>query len=77
MVATRCSAVMGGGHHRAAIAAIAVFFMELGACDDGVWVEACSSDADTCVPSSEDMDLCELVSPMLGAIRPFPVIVVV
>lgn len=74
MVVTRCFVVMDGGLHKAVIVAVVVFVMEPGACAAGIWVEACPSNANDCVPSSDDKDLSFIVSPPPGTIGPLPVI---
>lgn len=74
MVVTRFSVVMGGGRHKAVIATAMVSFVEPGSCVVGVCMEACPSNTDACVPSSDNMDLSGLVSPPPDAIAPFPII---
>lgn len=64
----------GGGFHRETIVVVAVFVVGAGVYATGVWVEACSSDAYACMPSSDDMDLSGIVSPPSDTIGPFPVL---
>lgn len=73
MVVTKCSIVTGGSRHKVVIVSVSV--VEPGACDVGVWLEACPSGADSCMPSRDNMDLSGLVSPPPDSIGPFPVIV--
>ena len=74
MVVTDCFVVTGDGHRRSAIAATVVPIIRFGICVVGVWVEACPSEADCCVPSSDNIDLSGLVSFLQNSAGAFPVI---
>lgn len=74
IVVTRCFVVTGSSRHSTIIIIDVVCVVGLGACAAGVWVEACPSDTYACMLSSDDMDLCGLVSPPPGAKVHFPVI---
>lgn len=74
MVEIGCFVVTGDGRHRVAIVSTSVPFIGFDVLVVGEWVEACPSDADGCVPSSEDIDLSGLVSPPSDNLDSFPVI---
>lgn len=76
-VATDCSVVMGDVHHRVVISTVAVPIIGPSVCVSGEWVEACSSDADGYVSSSNDIDLSGLVSPLSDATSAFLIIFIV
>lgn len=68
---------MGNGHHRVAIDVVVVPIIGPGICVSGVWVGASPCEADVFVPSSDNIDLSELVSPPTDATCALPVIATV
>lgn len=73
MVVTGCSVVTGDGHHRVTIIVDVVPVIGPDVYVVGVWVDACASDADGCVPSSDNVDMSGLVSLPLDAAGSFPI----
>lgn len=75
MVVTGCFVVTSDGFHRAAIAASTGPVIGRNVCVAGMRVEACPSEVDDCVPSSNDIDLSGLVSLPPDILVAFPIIV--
>lgn len=75
MVMTRCSVVTGNGRNELAIDAIMVSSVEPGgACVADIWMEACPFGPYVCMSLSNGINLIVLISPLLGATVPFPII---
>ena len=74
VVMTKCFVVTGGGRYKAVIDVVVVSIVKPGAYVAGIWMEAFPSDVDGCVPSSNEIDLRELISHPPGDTGTFHVI---